>query len=205
MAITQGTTPQWTDINNLVRTLQGITYSGNMGPVMQISSQVITSTTASVTFSNIPSNLSVLFVTWQARSDTAAGNAPLFMRVNGNATANYYGQVIEGANTSLIVGASTAQTAAAIADIAAATATATSMTGMGHAVITGWANSSNALSLVANSLIMQSVTAGGIFSEFQSWAYNVTGTAHTSLTFTTTGNFAGTVGSGCIFTLYGSV
>lgn len=63
--------------------------------------QAISSSTASITFSGIPTSLRMLRLTYSAKSDVNGTVTNLFLRVNGLSTNIYYGQKHETANATV--------------------------------------------------------------------------------------------------------
>lgn len=88
------------------------------------SKQVLSGTAASVTFSSIPGDCTMLRITAQARGDTAASFTTGNMRFNGDTSSIYESQSV-GANGATVAGAeSLANSAILIGEVTAATATA---------------------------------------------------------------------------------
>lgn len=69
--------------------------------VQLVAQQAIASTTASVTFSSLPSNYNHFKVIWKARGDTAATVAQLRCQLNGGTGNSYVWQNIQAHNTSV--------------------------------------------------------------------------------------------------------
>lgn len=200
--VAQGGTVNAADVNQLVQSLTGQLLV-NPGPMVQIATQVVTTTVATVTFSNIPA-YNNLYLSWQARCTNATASANLALQVNGDASANYYDVRIAGFNGAAVVDRSTAATSMRIGEIAGSTAASTAETGWGFAAIPNWGNATAFLGGVSMAGYLAGTTATTIAAETFNFAYAVAA-AKTSVTFATSGNFAGTVGGGCIFTLYGSM
>ena len=76
-----------------------------------ISSQTLGGTTASVTFSSIPSTYNDLKLVISARGDTAAFNISVVMKLNGDTATNYSQTYLEGTPNSSFSGRSTGVTA----------------------------------------------------------------------------------------------
>lgn len=64
-----------------------------------ISSNVLGTATASVTFSSIPSTYTDLVVQMSCRNSYAGSNDNLWYRINGDTGSNYYGTWIEGSGS----------------------------------------------------------------------------------------------------------
>lgn len=91
--------------------LQDWTYTGSAWLCTRYrAAQVLSSTTASITFSSIPSSLKQLTLTYTARSSAAVVAVGILCRINGDTGANYhynYHQVVSSAAAQFAVGAQT--------------------------------------------------------------------------------------------------
>lgn len=63
--------------------------------------QILGSTTATITFSSIPSNLKTLRVYWTARGNNASNQEHLRMRVNNSSSAVYFTQTLQNNGTTV--------------------------------------------------------------------------------------------------------
>lgn len=200
-----GATINTADVNQIVETMNGTNQIGNPGPLYQFSTQVVTASVASVTFSSIPSGFKHLYISWQARSDTAATTAILYLRINGDSGNNYWSQSSYGLGSTVSAGITGPATGMNAGDMTGAQATSTQMGGGGFMAIPNWGASNNLQGIITCSSAIWGLTSGNMYTEIKSGYYTVTG-ARTSLTlFPSAGNFAGPVlGGGCIFTMYGS-
>ena len=90
-----------------------------------ISSQVLGSSAASVTFSSIPSTYKDLAVRISSRTDSAVVQDPLQMQINGSSATNYSYTNLNGTGATAVVssGSTTAATQSRISYTDAATAT----------------------------------------------------------------------------------
>jgi hypothetical protein len=96
-------------------------------------------TTASVTFSSVPSNLREIWIAWTARCSTAAGAVNMRMQINGNATAVYNSQVHQASNTTASAAQLLASTSSIIGLLAGNNALA-GVFGTGKVDIVGWSS-----------------------------------------------------------------
>lgn len=96
-------------------------------------------TTASVTFSGLPTNPSLreVWITWTARGDTAAGAVNVRMRINGSSAAVYNSQVHQASNTVSSAAQLLASTSSIIGLMAGSTALA-GVYGVGKVDIPGF-------------------------------------------------------------------
>lgn len=163
--------------------------------------QVLTSTAATVTFSGIPSSLRTITVRWTTRGDTAATTTSLLMRVNGDSTSNYFGNVTQVQNVTTANGTFIGTTSLQMGSIFAATSGANQFT-VGEVTIPGWDGSSWATPHAklngVGRFAMYDTAANSFVGSF-GFLYNVGG-PYTSLTlFPLAGNFV----AGSEFTLEG--
>lgn len=99
--------------------------------------QLVSSATAAVTFTSIPSTLRRLQVSWTARSTTAAVAANLRCRVNNDSGGNYNGNFTQQNNVTITGNVQVAATFWQVGVITGATATANNF-GSGTIWIPGW-------------------------------------------------------------------
>lgn len=159
------------------------------GPYKRFSQ--LTGTTASVTWSGIPSTLRVLRITMTARGDSASAFVGIGLQVNGSASAAYKYQSTFSQNGGAVGAAApqTGQTSALIGYATAAT-TAGGVFGASEAVIAGWDNPASHTSYLtykANGGYLD--TAANSLNTFQIGAAGVAG-PYTSVTLVPlAGNF----------------
>jgi hypothetical protein len=90
-----------------------------------ISTQKVTSATASVTFSSISANFNHLSLMWNCRGDAAVSAQQLFMQINGNTgSVAYTNERMEAVNATTVTGSNSGATN----EIQAGTMTAASAT-----------------------------------------------------------------------------
>lgn len=200
--VLQGGTVNAPDINQLVQAFQGA-YLVN-GPLVQVQTQIITTTAATVTFSNIP-QFNNLFLAWSARSTNASATVNLLARINGDSSANYFDARVFGFNSGANSDFTSGGTAMRLGEIAAASAAGAANVGGGFAVIPAWGQTANQLTGFSISGYAVNVGATGSAAEAYTFSYGVTPSTNSSLTLLpSAGSFAGTVAP-CEFTLYGSM
>ncbi len=102
----------------------------------------LSSTTASVTFSSIPTSLRQLTLTWIARSSTASFAQAILLRVNGDTGANYSISYTQVAGGSTFVTAVASQTSLRAGVITGNSAAANNY-GTGVIELNGWNRSQN--------------------------------------------------------------
>ena len=159
-----------------------------------ISSNVLSSSAASVTFSAIPSTYTDLVLRWSARSDNTAS---LRFVLNNDTTANYSRTRLIGSNS---VASSTQNTALAnwsvLDGAAASTYTANTFTS-GEIYIPNYAGSANKVGAIFNAAENNSTSVGSISVDAQLRS------ATAAITEIKTENAAGNFVSGSSFYLYG--
>jgi hypothetical protein len=200
--VVQGGSINAGDVNQLVQACTGLLLV-SPGPMVQLATQSINTTVASVTFSNIPA-YNNLFLTWQARSNNASLTVGLQLQINGNSTSNYYYQALSGSNTTASASSAQGGASLTLGTVAAASAGSGNMTGWGFASIPNWSVPANLTNVQSVAGYITGTAAGGMATELRSGTFALTATG-TSLKFSlTAGSFAGTVTT-CLFTLYGSM
>lgn len=125
----------WRQDNDWIDVYAGAAYQ-QVTPYRQVT--VLGGLAATVTLSGIPSSLRNVRVTWHARNDAAAASSGMFMRVNGDAGANYHTELTETKNAAVSAfndpsGTNSVQ----VGNIPAATAAA-GVFGAGEVLFTGW-------------------------------------------------------------------
>jgi hypothetical protein len=170
----------------------------NLGVCRQLGDTTLGAPAATVAFASIPATFAHLLVVLSARGDTAATNTSVSLRLNGDTTAAYASQYIQGnAATASAVEAASA-TSLTLAAIAAATATA-GHTGGAAILVPQYAGTTFFKQAVAFGVLTQALTTGNMYAMLRSgvWA---NAAAVNSLTFLpAAGNFI----AGSRFTLYG--
>lgn len=98
---------------------------GSIGPVAMelISSQFISTNTASVTFSSIPSTYTHLQIRFTGRASQSGSTVSLNMTLNGDNAANYSWHVLQGNSTTLSSSNTTSTNSMFVGQIPLATAT----------------------------------------------------------------------------------
>jgi len=91
----------------------------------------------SVSFSSIPSTLRRLSLSWTARSDNAAVQLAIALRVNGNSGANYNAQVVTG-NAAVVGAASLTGATSGRAGTCTGSSAAAGIFGSGEIIFVGW-------------------------------------------------------------------
>jgi hypothetical protein len=183
---------------NLLSTYNGTAWQ-QVGPVL-ISSSVLGSAQANVTFSSIPATFNNLYIRILARGDNASSTTNLNIQLNGDTTSSYYIYDLFGNNnvaTSFGTGATF--TSGAISQLAAASNTANVPT-IVTADIIGYASTTFYKSI-------QSVSTTTAATVANSWIilYGTTWTNTTAVNsiklFPAAGNFV----TGSAFYLYGTM
>ena len=125
--------------------------------------QILTSTTSSVTFSNIPTRLRRLEVHYTARGTGAFSVNQMYYRINGVSSASYYAQRLMGNNATASAAPDNPLTRGPLGLLTGALAT-TNVYGSGQAVFVSW-DSPNSGSL-SSTFLSQSIGAGVGASNF---------------------------------------
>ena len=202
--VVQGASINAGDVNQLVQACTGLLLA-NPGPMVQIATQTITTTTASVAFANIPA-YNNLYLTWQARSTNTSLGTGIQLRVNNDSSANYYTQAVSSSNTTTVSTSAQGATSMSIGQITAGNAAASAMTGGGNAVILHTPFPASYANVVSTSGYISSLTAGGMTVDLRLGSYQrVFNDYNSIILFPGAGSFAGSSGTPCIFTLYGSM
>lgn len=172
------------------------TYDGNYRQVVTLGSD-----TATVTFSNVPSTLRNIRLTWVARTTNAGSPNELRMRINGVSTADYYGQFTAfiGLSTTPTVTVPTAVAYARVGAIPGAGAQA-NLYGSGHVTLPGWnsPHTGGRLAWTAQCGFWDSGTV--CYNEYSQWLFVPAG-PYTSISFFSAANLV----TGSQFTLEGTV
>jgi len=167
---------------------------------MPISTQKVTTTTASVTFSSISANFNHLSVMWNGRGDSAVATVQFMMQLNGNTGASAYTYQRMEASTNAAV--SGFNTGGGVAQIQVGTMTAASATAFytscGQIVLPYASDATNFANAVGIGYGPSSATAAfvGVYGGLLA----VSGAISSIKLFPATGNFA--TGE---FSLYGWV
>lgn len=122
---------------------QRLTSAGlNSSLVQLVSSQVLTSTQASVSFSGISATFSRLVLDWRARL-AASGQQSMLMQIDGNTGSNYLWSNIQMSNTT-VAGFSSGGATTSI-QIGSADGNTANYFASGRQVIDGWSQSTGFL------------------------------------------------------------
>jgi hypothetical protein len=138
-----------------------------------ISSNVLTSSASSVTFSAIPSTYTDLVVRASVRADHANAEISFSMKLNGAVASNMSGTRLKGDGSSASSGRQTADTAIALQDTNAAGSTASSFTSFEvylpnylttvgkpiSAIISAEENVGNPVTTTANAILFNNTSA----------------------------------------------
>jgi len=161
--------------------------------------QTLTGSAASVTFT-VPSNLRKLTITHATRADPAVSTQAILMRINNDATANYYYQIGQASNATASAAATSASTSGSIGLSTGASASA-NVFGSGEVTLAGWDQShAGAVQWSFTSQALGAVAANFV-AQYGGGVYLVAG-PYTSITFLpASGNFV----AGSDFQLYGLI
>lgn len=176
----------------------GTAYSQIYPGLNKINESVLSGTTASVTFSSIPSTFTALQLHIQARSDTVALITNLLIRFNSDSGANYDSQSAYGQTISTGAAETVAGTALSIPEVSAASAPA-NHPGTLILTIPRYAGTTWVKILDGTSTSAFTTSAGGLVTRKVSGRWRSTA-AITSITLLPA---AGSFISGSTFTLYG--
>lgn len=164
----------------------------SLGALEQISTTILGSTTASVTFSSIPSTYSHLQIRMVGRSANGSAQGQMFLTFNGSATGYAY-HYVGGNGSSAYSGAATAQTAISLNYAPGSTATANTFS---PAILDILDYTNTSKNKTIRFLQGQADSSLNISLNSGLW---VSTSAITSITISATGSFV----SGSRFSLYG--
>lgn len=161
-----------------------------------ISSQVLSGTSTTITFSSIPQNFNHLRLVVMARSDGAANNINMKCTLNSDSGSNYDYQYIAANNNVLSGSAAAASTLGFMGTIPAASASA-SYTGLAEVIFYCYKNTTFYKTFVTKSSFNTASTGNTQYADISTTWRNTA--AITTIVITGSGNFV--VGSS--FYLYG--
>ena len=161
-----------------------------------ISTQVLASAAASVTFSSIPSTYTHLQIRYTSRSDTGSTQTPLFMRLNSDTGTNYSRHWLRGDGGLILSNAGSSENYAWIGYTLAASETTSAYTA-GVIDILDYKNTNKNTTLRMLHASRGSVSWTQIALNSAAW-YN-TAAVNTLLFYPSAGNFI----TGSRFSLYG--
>lgn len=161
----------------------------------------LSSATASVTFSSIPTSWSGLMLTWYARTDRASNTLDLIgLRFNGDTGSNYNWQITASAGTGNVNSFGTNESSIALADATAASADSGTFGG-GTATFPNYNVSGSHKVVVATGGALPATSSADFRAEqcLGRWANATAGVTSITLLSRSGANFI----SGSVFTLYG--
>lgn len=168
---------------------------------VRINTTILGATTASVTWSSIPSGYNALKIAYHARGTNASVAVTNAIQFNADTGAHYYWQLLEG-NTTTVVGADLmAQTNGSVGYTPGASATA-KLFSSGTCVITGVQQTADNVTWMAMNCGPTALTTGNVKIGLYGGVWAPTATA--AVTSITLFPSAGSWAADSTFTLYGS-
>lgn len=154
----------------------------NAGAPLYQARTILTASAASLTMSGIPTALRRLRISYRVRADNAVNAQLMFMRINANATANYFYEYGQANNVTAAAVAGSGATAGAIGICTGASAAA-GVFGSGQIEIPGWdraaANTNLNWTFVTQGL---GTGVANFFAQYGGGLFNVAG-PYTSIMF----------------------
>jgi hypothetical protein len=182
----------------VVTYVQGAGFQSGYGLAYR-DNKLLAADAASVVFSNIPAALKRIEIAWVARSAKAAAQDPMFLRVNGDATASYpLHQALEQGSLNLVTGIDASLTGLTVCYIPGTT-TAAGIWASGMVFVEGW-NAPPArtqLNFQTHGNFFE--TSTNSFHHWSSGTFTKPG-PYTSVSFV---GYSGNLQAGSEFTLYG--
>jgi hypothetical protein len=158
--------------------------------------QTTNAVTASITFSNIPTDFHTVELHWTARSNAALLNVGIFCRINSDSAAAYYSSKMQNVNTTVAGAVGVGLSSLDLGSILAASA-GTGQFGTGKVTFTGWDGPHQKIN--CTSIFGAWDSAANSFVGTVGGMYDGTGPFTSLFLFPSSGSFI----AACEFSLYG--